>query len=76
MTDEARLFRECDRREALRRKERNKMADDVRAIAALNWALRDFNLFAPIETKTERVSLSLGWACLFGCVVFGVAYGI
>lgn len=68
-----RLLAKADRIATERVAERNRMADDIRAIRAMERLSR-FNLFAPIETKTERFTLSLGWCCLIGCAVFGWVY--
>lgn len=72
MTD-TRLFREAEARMKRRKAKRNRMADDIRVISVIDRALRDFNLWEP-PTKTERFTLSLGWCCLIGCVVFGWVY--
>ncbi len=69
----ARLFREAEARMKRRKAKRNRMADDIRAIRAMERLSR-FDLFAPLQTKTERFTLSLGWCCLIGCAVFGWVY--
>lgn len=74
MTLDDRLFTEAEARTKRRRAARNRMADDILALQALDRALRRFDLFAPVETKTERFTLGLGFACLAGCVVFGLVY--
>lgn len=74
MTLATRLFTEAEARTKRRRAARNRMADDILAMRTLEDALRRFDLFAPVETKTERFTLGLGFACLAGCAVFGLVY--